>query len=1276
MSLNNITATVQSSGCPAIAGSNPTNPANNATAGNTAIKAVGKRLSKLIPTGLPEAKKFATREYLFNAETEITQGSGVDYELFAAAVAFLPAVAPNKADGLPLADALNWGASRRRPRTYPDGPQIAYAFAQEAGGFWQAKLRYPLPDKKGTAKNIAATLGIDLAEVSEILKFKGDSEVEAIAARHGAEVKRAKYMARSKFSKHNAAAAKNTPNPAYLPPVSVATWVKFARLNDIENYLPQWVTESAAVSELAKISHTGDLLPADTTPVRSRGIAYQPINTSSFHQWIELLPFIPAAITEGGKKALAALCAGVYPLSLYGHSSGHAPKPEGNPKAEDVLIPDLARFAKHERPIVIAMDEDAPEAITTRANVAGGVIRLAEMFAAQKCPVSVAVHGYKQGKGLDDFIVKNGPEAFREMIAAAEPYGTAKARLLTEKAKGWGYGRKRADNPGLYGLTCDRAHIEEGELIQGRYLPPLKLGAAGSITALSAPIGGGKTESVKSAKAEAKTKHGEDSIFDVIGYRNGLGMQTAKRLGGAHIHDFTIRDSFGKMKRPENYTPQEAAQRAKWIAAQNNLSYCLDSLHVRQGFLYSAIAEGRKITLFVDEADAVVKHLLTGGTLKDRRAEVADDFAGICAAVLQAGGNIVLAEADLSQVTVDYFAEISGAAHIEAIESAHNPRPRRVHLYESLNLKGEPSDSMAGKMNAVKVLELLETGERVGVCSDAAEWLEKLHIAIKEAGRKSILIAREMLHLPEVREFLKNPDAAIKAHDYQAVLISPTAESGISITDPRFKTVTLYGGHLESRALIQFPGRFRHAEELHAFIKQRSRTHNEESTPLDASAVLKDWEQTANDSRLALGFAMDSAIAPGAQSSFFASPLTKGEIHHRYAAIFQARANLSKADLRAEFSEACQRHGDRVELTTMAAADYYSEETEQYTGAAQAFNEAREIWKDNLTAVRQRADITGLTADAANKILKSSRSNPEERARAAKFFLLENYPALPVNDAKFIKEEWITRRLSSVRAHGFGWLMRNQKIAKLLDLQSWEAQAGNVFLWLPSIKAHAAQAETFAVRSVGAGIPEDLRLVLGFAEELTNKTPLQLLEALTEMECYSNRTPEARLIQTWASLHAPMITRLFTLNIKSSDSPVTTTQKLLRRIGYKQQMKGRPKGEGRSRPRTYKAVAMAYQGETFASLDQRWADELAQENTHSQQAVSTVFNSETTTEKGGQSPLLRDYLAKMYAMKSLNEAMAYLETRQDAEGNLSVPQTSDTEAMKLTKFIAALPQTA
>ncbi|MBM4296845.1 MAG: DUF3854 domain-containing protein, partial [Deltaproteobacteria bacterium] len=131
---------------------------------------------------------------------------------------------------------------------------------------------------------------------------------------------------------------------------------------------------------------------------------------------------IPLIVTEGEKKSAAADQAG-YPciglVGVYGWQRKRQRDANGNAVGERQLIDDLAGIPWQGRPVFVVFDSDA----ATNPNVQRAELALAEALRRHGADVRIVrLPADGDAKcGLDDYLVKCGPDAFRKLLDAATP---------------------------------------------------------------------------------------------------------------------------------------------------------------------------------------------------------------------------------------------------------------------------------------------------------------------------------------------------------------------------------------------------------------------------------------------------------------------------------------------------------------------------------------------------------------------------------------------------------------------------------------------------------------------------------------------------------------------------------------------------------------------------------------------------------------------------------------------------------------------------------------
>ena len=110
----------------------------------------------------------------------------------------------------------------------------------------------------------------------------------------------------------------------------------------------------------------------------------------------------PILITEGAKKAGAALTLDYAAIALPGINSGYRTKDALKNPIDPYLIPDIAAIAQAGRQVYLAFDQD--EKPRTVQNVSIALSRFGQLLKAQGCDVRIVRWPAAKGKGIDDLI--------------------------------------------------------------------------------------------------------------------------------------------------------------------------------------------------------------------------------------------------------------------------------------------------------------------------------------------------------------------------------------------------------------------------------------------------------------------------------------------------------------------------------------------------------------------------------------------------------------------------------------------------------------------------------------------------------------------------------------------------------------------------------------------------------------------------------------------------------------------------------------------------------
>ena len=451
-----------------------------------------------------------------------------------------------------------------------------------------------------------------------------------------------------------------------------------------------------------------------------------------FWQWLCDCPQIPLYITEGAKKAGALLSAGYAAVGLPGMNNGYrTPKDESGKRiGKSHLIAALQKLATANREICFAFDRDTKPNTVKAVNAA--IRKTGYLFQQRGCRVKVVTWDGRLGKGVDDLIANRGLDYFESVVQNA-------VSLETWQAHG---ARK---------LT-----YESQQAVNCRYLPQLEIPAEAKLIALKSAKGTGKTKFLETVVSQAQKK--QQKVL-VIGHRIQLVKALCLRFGLPYISEIgkgDLNDEFG-------------------------YGLCIDSLHSHSQAKFNPDDWSDSIVI-IDEIEQVLWHGLNSTTCKDRRVEILQCFKSLLQNVFGNRGRVYVADADLSDLALDYLVTLGGIAILPYVIS-NQWQSDRDTVWEIYNYLGKTPKRL------VKNLEThIREGGKPLVCLSAQKLSSKWGTQTLEAyfraqfpELKILRLDSESLADPHHPAYncIANLDRVLP--EYDLVLASPCLETGVSI---------------------------------------------------------------------------------------------------------------------------------------------------------------------------------------------------------------------------------------------------------------------------------------------------------------------------------------------------------------------------------------------------------------------------------------------------------------------------------------------------------------
>ena len=455
-----------------------------------------------------------------------------------------------------------------------------------------------------------------------------------------------------------------------------------------------------------------------------------------FWAWVRRQPQIPVVITEGAKKAGALLSAGYAAIALPGIWNG-APKPKdaaGNAIGMPQLHPQLQALlgANPQREVVFAFDNDRKP--KTIAAVRGAIARTGYLLERLGCRVEVASWSRYPEKGVDDLIAARGPEAWNDAYAA-------RLSLVAWQASHLGALTYPAD------VTLNQ-----------RYLGTLPLPKDAQIVAISSAKGTGKTETIARWCDEARAI-GRKVL--VLTHRVQLGEALCDRFGVDYVTQLRASETGGVF----------------------GYGLCIDSLHARSQARFNPQAWEEALVI-IDECEQVLWHLTNSRTCERKRVEILDNLDLLLKVVAASGGQIVLSDADLSDVSLNCLKRAIAPVL---------PQPKLHIICNEYQGQGYPYAFLADRQEWLQqMMHLAQTAKQTGKTLIAFTGAQRAASTYGTQNLESALAANQLRVLRIDAVTVADPhhpafgivtrlDAELRSGNWDVVIASPTIETGVSI---------------------------------------------------------------------------------------------------------------------------------------------------------------------------------------------------------------------------------------------------------------------------------------------------------------------------------------------------------------------------------------------------------------------------------------------------------------------------------------------------------------
>ena len=467
-----------------------------------------------------------------------------------------------------------------------------------------------------------------------------------------------------------------------------------------------------------------------------------------FWRWALKTPELPLLVTEGAKKAGSLLTAGYAAIALPGIWGGYRqPKDEqGNKLGKPKLIPQLEAFAGAGREVVFVFDSDTKP--KTVANVRKAILTTGKLLQQQGCKVSVITWSSPE-KGIDDLMAARGAECFHALYNDRISLEDFELLELLDLSP---YVNLRVNQRYLGSVSTQQSAVISNQT-------PL-------MTDLSAPPDA-KLIALKSAKGTGKTEWLTRSVEKALA--NGQRVLVA-----SHREQLAI---FTGNRFSIDYRRELRTSQTKGVFGY---SLCVDSLHPEGNPPFNP-EHWEGAVVVIDEVEQVIWHLLNSNTCLSHRVAILKCFKELLQTVVSTGGQIYIADADLSPLSLRYIQQLIGyPVTTWVVENTYNPNQgkRQLFTYEGHN----PSELVANLVEAIGNGDspLIMTGAQKLKSKWGTQNLEA-YLKKKFPQKRILRIDSESVSNPEHPAYgcMGNLNAILPLYDI--VIASPTIETGVSI---------------------------------------------------------------------------------------------------------------------------------------------------------------------------------------------------------------------------------------------------------------------------------------------------------------------------------------------------------------------------------------------------------------------------------------------------------------------------------------------------------------
>jgi hypothetical protein len=343
--------------------------------------------------------------------------------------------------------------------------------------------------------------------------------------------------------------------------------------------------------------------------------------------------------------------------------------------------------------------------------------------------------------------------------------------------------------------------------VNRRYLENVEVTKNAKLICIKSPKGTGKTETITQMASEALAN--EQRVL-LISHRVQLTQALCDRIGIQSIYE--VKQSKQQSK--------QLGHESEIVAQCQGVGLCIDSLHPSSQARFKS-SDWKNALVIVDECEQVFWHALNSTTCQSDRVAILRELKQLFSLVLDPNtqGKVVLSDADLTDVSIDFVRETSGQPELTPWVCINEWKP----------LQGWNIHHYSGKKEQwlLALEQHIENGGRPLIMLDSQKLKGRYSSSNLEIYLQNLFPTKKILRIDRQTLGLRNHPAFgcitqlnKMLRDYDIVITSPSLETGVSVdVKGHFTSVwALFAGVIPANSVRQTLARLRESVDRHIWL--------------------------------------------------------------------------------------------------------------------------------------------------------------------------------------------------------------------------------------------------------------------------------------------------------------------------------------------------------------------------------------------------------------------------------------------------------------------------